>query len=503
MKSAFKYPLAFLVFLTLTGLFLLSGCRDDSYDTSPDLRLRFSTDSVKFDTVFTTVGSATHIFTVYNDADSYVNIGQVKLNNDANNSYRINVDGISGSAINDVEIGPRDSIFVFVEVTVQPDADALYPFVEGNVEFVTNGNSQQVKLVANGWDAIFYTPSRFPVNGLPDYTLIDTLNPTATVTWTKEKPIVVYGYLVVDSLQSLIIEPGTQVFFHQGSGLWIYRDGNISAEGTVEEPIVFQGDRLEPFYEEQPGQWDRIWINESNDPNRDNVFKNVVIKNNFIGIQAETLPFNSDPDPGLSANSLKLKNVVIRNNSIASVYSRNYRVEGDNLSLSSSGQYLLAGIGRGKYTFNQCTFANNWTFGTRQTPAVYLSNLVAVSSTQVQAFPIAQSTFRNCIVYGNALNELELDFDTGGGQVPIDLTFNSCLIRGEEEVLEPYAPFFTGTIYVGQNPGFVDFAEGDFHLIPEAFVRDKGVNAPGLPPDDLDGVPYSAPRPLGCYTLVE
>src|SRR5690606_25844010 len=151
----------------------------------------------------------------------------------------------------------------------------------------TNGNYQEVKLIAWGWNAKFYYPDNFPVNGLPNFTRIAE-NLHANVTWNAQEPVVVYGYLVVDSTQTLTIEEGTQVFFHEGGGLWVYRGGNIQVNGTVDKPVVFQGDRLESYFDELPGQWDRIWIHEGSE---NNVFKNVVIKNNFIGIQAETAPF--------------------------------------------------------------------------------------------------------------------------------------------------------------------------------------------------------------------
>lgn len=501
-NPVYKFVFFFMLFAA-AGIVLLSGCKKDDYSTSPDLRLSFSTDSIMFDTVFTTVGSATQWLKVYNNADSYVRINRIKLSNDPNNSYRMNVDGISGTDLHDIEIGPKDSIFIFIEVTVTPGQNALYPFVDGSIDFTTNGNEQKVNLVAWGWDAIFYTPTVFPTNGLPDFTLIDNANPNATVTWTDEKPIVVYGYLVVDSLQTLIVEPGTQVFFHQGAGLWIYRDGNIKAEGTLEKPIVFQGDRLESFYEEQPGQWDRIWINENNNASKNNVFKNVLIKNNFIGIQCETLPFNNPTDPGLSTNTLKLDNVVIRNNSIASIYSKNYQIDANNVSLSSGGQYLLAGTGAGRYNFDQCTFANNWTYGTRQTPSLYLTNLLAVSSTEVKEYSIETCEFRNCIIYGNGINELGFDFQIDDSSIHVNLALKNCLIRGEEEVLQEFSSYLVGTNYVGQNPGFINFSDGDFHLLLDAFARDKGGNGIGLPQSDLDGVQYSSPRPVGCFTFVE
>lgn len=495
LKNSKLHSIFTLIAGILCVLAVLSGCKKDDYDTSPGYKLDFSTDSVKFDTVFTTVGSATQVLKVYNRENSYVNIQHVRLLNDANNSYRINVDGVPGDAHTHVEIGPKDSIYIFIEVTVNPNENELYPYVEGKIEFEINGNTQAVKLVSWGWDAIFYTPTVFPTNGLPDYTVISD-DPNATVTWTAEKPIVIYGYLVVDSLQSLVIQPGARVFFHQGSGLWIYRDGNIKALGTLEEPIVFQGDRLESFYAEQPGQWDRIWINEGS---QNNVFEYVLIKNNFIGIQTEPLPFNNPTPPDVSTNTLQLKNVVIRNNSIAGILSRNYRISGVNTVISSGGEYLLAGLGGGAYNFDNCTFANNWRHATRQTPAVFLSNVLPISSTQAAVYEINPSKFRNCIIHGNGLNEIALDMDNQS--VPVNLRFENCLLKAEEKEIEPILEYFFDS-FVGHNPGFKNFGIGDFTLSEDAFVIGKGKSIPGLNTDIL-GHPYASPPAIGAFEYFE
>ena len=494
----------YLVLMALIAFAVLSlgGCRNDDVNESPDVQLSFSTDSVKFDTVFNTVGSATQLLKVFNNEDAFVRISEINLLNDGNNSYRINVDGLSGDSFSDLEIPPNDSIFIFVEVTVTPNADQLYPFVEGQLQFLVNGNEQLVDLVAWGWDAIFYVPTVFPTNGLPDFTVIDPDNPNATVTWTNEKPIVVYGYLVVDSLQTLIVEPGTEVFFHEGGGLWVFRDGNIRAEGTLEQPITFQGDRLEPFYDEQPGQWDRIWINEGS---QDNVFRHCLIKNNFIGIQAETLPFSYNIDAGLVENTLELENVTIRNNSIAGLFTRNYRVDGTNLQISSGGQYLFAGTGGGAYNFDQCTFANNWRFGIRNTPSVFINNYFQVDQSTIAVVDIESSLFRNCIIYGNSFNEFGLDFEEGQG-TDLDLQFQNCLFRSEEEVIQEYIDdennYLIGDVYVNQQPGFVDFSGGDLRITEDAFVREKGVDTSGLPSNDIVGTPYNSPPPIGCFEFL-
>ncbi len=59
--------LLYLLFsLCLFGLFMLSCNKDDEIDNDPGIKLGFSQDTILFDTVFTTIGSATQTFKVYN-----------------------------------------------------------------------------------------------------------------------------------------------------------------------------------------------------------------------------------------------------------------------------------------------------------------------------------------------------------------------------------------------------------------------------------------------------
>lgn len=472
----------------------LTGCRDDDFNSSPDFRLSFSVDTVFFDTVFNTIGSATRLVKVYNRESDPVRISRIDLENDPNNSYRLNIDGLAGTEFTDIEIRGDDSLFFFVEVTVDPDSDELYPFVDGAIRFLVNNNTQNLPLVAWGWDAIFYpraTDSVITDPGLPPYYTIS--DETGTINWTADRPIVVRNYLLIGPEQRLNIEPGTEIFFHQGAGLWIFTDGSISAVGTPEEPIIFQGDRLETFYEEEPGQWDRIWVNEGSQLNR---FENVIIKNNFIGIQAEPSPFGEN-NLALTQNTLRLRNVVIRNNSIAGLFTRNYRIDAENLLLSRAGQHNLICQGAGAYRFDHCTFANNWNLGIRQTPAVFLTNLFAIDANTVGVGDILDSRFRNCIIYGNGFNEFGVDFDTDNAD--IDLSLSHCLFRAEEEViLEIEQDYLQGQIWVGNQPGFMNFSSGDFRLREDAFVRGIGTEGAGLPDNDLLGFPFANPRSIGA-----
>lgn len=494
--------LKLLFFFGLIGL-LLMQCRKENFDDDPSTTLEFSMDTVLFDTVFNTVGSTTAMLKVYNRNNRPVRVSNIVLGEGAQSQYRINVNGLPGYAFEDVEIYGNDSIFVLVEVTVDP-SDSLHPFVEDKIHFVTNGNEQKVHLLAWGWDALFYTPNVFPTNGLPPYRIISD-QPGATVQWTNEKPVVIYGYAVVDEGMKLIIDAGTNIYLHEGSGLWVYNDASIEVNGTLEEPVIFQGDRLEPFYQDQPGQWDRIWINEGPEGN-DNIFKHAIIRNSFIGIQAETLPFGGNEGAPTSSNKLVLENCRIYNTSLVGLLGRNYRIEGANNLFANSGDHVFAVSGGGEYNFNHCTFANYWNFSNRQNPLLLMTNAYQNPPGVLQVRSIENTTFSNCIFYGNNDNEMEMAFDEEG--VNIDIQFEYSIVKYDEEEHD-FTQYFGESVYINQFPGFENTFERNFRLTSGAFAVDKGTVTPNVPPSvleldvttDLDGNPRTGVPDLGCFEV--
>ncbi len=386
-------------------------------------------------------------------------------------------------------------------MTVDPD-NSLNPFVEDLILFETNGNQQKVNLVAWGWDAVFYTPNVFPTNGLPPYRVISD-QPNSTTVWTNEKPIVIYGYAVVDETMRLEIEAGTQIYLHEGSGLWVYKDASILVDGTQEEPVVFQGDRLEEFYQDQPGQWDRIWINEGSE---ENIFRHTIIRNSFIGIQAETLPFDGNETAPTSSNRLLLENCRIYNTSLIGLFARNYRIEGQNNLIYNSGEYLLAVTGGGEYKFNHCTFANYWNFSSRQNPLLLMTNVYENPPGLLQVRSIENTVFSNCIFYGNNDNEMEMSFDEEG--VNIDILFEHSIVKYDEEENDFSEYFDSSSLFINENPGFVNTFEDDFKLSSGAFAINKGTPSPSFmfengTPDltnvDIEGNPHSGLPDLGCF----
>lgn len=257
LKKQISYPLLWAILILSVITF---SCRKDRViDNNPSLKLSFSNDTVIFDTVFTSLGSATQRLMVYNPSKSVVNISNILLAGGDKSPYRINVNGLSGSSFKDIELNGGDSLYLFARVTIDP-TDIGNPFVvEDSILFLTNGNEQRIKLVAWGQNANYILADKY-IEGFPPFKIVaDSLE---TVHWTNEKPYVIYGYAVINSYGKLIIDEGARVYFHKNSGLWAYTDGVLKVFGSQDNPVTFQGDRLESFYNDLPGQWDQLVIGD-------------------------------------------------------------------------------------------------------------------------------------------------------------------------------------------------------------------------------------------------
>lgn len=480
-KLAYIFVLSFIVYFSFS-------CRKDKLLTDPSALLQFSEDTILFDTVFTTIGSTTKRLLVYNSHSKSIVISSITLAGGKNSNFRINVDGLPGNALN-IKIRPKDSLYIFIEVTVDPN-NSNSPFViTDSLVFITNGNKQDVDLVAWGQNAIYYTPKYYQP-GLPPYSIIE-----CNTTWNNTKPYVVYGYAVVDSACVLTVEQGTKIHFHRNGGLWIYRGGRIIVNGTKENPVEFRGDRLEWTYNEKPGQWDRIWINEGSN---DNIFNYAIIKNAYIGLQIETLPFGN---ASISNNKCILKNTRIQNCSGAGILTRNYKVEGFNCIVERSGEYCFIVAGGGEYEFKHCTFANYWSAGSRQTPTIFLQNYFTDIFTGNEIIKdITKCNFYNCIITGSLENEFSTEGKNGGD---INYLFHHSVIKTSVNTST------SSFVNIVKNPSgelFKDYQAFDYHLSNSSAainIGDASQVTIGME-KDLDEVNrLSSGNPdAGCYELV-
>ena len=451
----------------------LGSCKKDKFTTDPGAKLEFSTKSILYDTVFTTVGSVTKTFIVYNRNAQAVKISSIRLAGGTASNFRINVDGSKGVLFSDVEIQGKDSLFVFAEVTVDPNKGSNPLIIRDSVIFETNGNVQDVDFEAWGQDAYFHTPNVFPLNGLPPYSVIP-----CNTTWTNDKPHVIYGFAVVDSACTFTMNPGTRVYMHPNAVLWVYKDGTLKINGTTSMPVTIQGDRLEPQYAEEAGQWGYIWLSPGS---KNNVIDGAVIKNGLVGVLADTVGNSATP-------TLDISNTIVKNMSVAALYGRGTFIKGSNCVFANCGQYVAALTIGGKYNFYHCTFANFWSNGTRAFPVMLLNNYYKDADENIISRDLDSAFFYNCIVYGDLNSGDELKLDTSPA-ASFNYKFHNSLLR---TTLSTSGPEYESVI-VNADPFFNNTGANDYRIknpLAQPAVIDKGDPAIGtLFPYDLSGKP--------------
>lgn len=434
--------LGYISFLLALVVLTSVQCRKDSLITDSNAELTFSTDTVMFDTVFTTVGSTTKNFLIYNPHKQKINISRLWIPSGSNSFFRLNVDGVPGYSHENIEIPAEDSLWVFAEVTLDPNGVNNPLVITDSIMFETNGNLQNVKLVAWGQDAYFHYNEILPCGEI----------------WNNDKPHVIYGYAAVDSACSLTINPGTQVHLHNNSTLLVYK-GRLDVNGTAADKVVFQGDRLEWDYQEIPGQWRKIHLFFAQDSEMDHA----VIMNGSIGLQMDTLA-----EDGSGSNGLSITNTVIQNMSAAGLFSQGGKMTGENILIRNCGQFCGAFTIGGSYNFRHCTFANYWSSGNRQDPLFFLSNWYEDVYGVNQIRPLTNTRFDNCIFYGPNDEEFVIDMKDEAAQ---DYLFNHCLVKTEADLSDGNRYI---TIWKNTDPGFESTSNNEFRLLGNAFARDKG-----------------------------
>jgi hypothetical protein len=473
-----------LFFLTAFLLIIFSACRKDKFLTDGASNIGFSTDSVLFDTVFKYAGSTTKQFMIYNQHDRPIRVSSIYLAGGQLSAFRINVDGISAYTFSDVEIPANDSMYIFVQVTVNPTQNAPL-LIKDSILFETNGNIENVKLTAIGQDVYLHKPNHFPAQG-PAYSITGREGHDTTL--PNDKPHLFFGYTVVDSFCKLTLQAGTKLYFHNRAVFWVYRGGTLIVNGTYKNEVVFQGDRLEAAYKEAPGQWGKIWLSQGS---RNNTFNWAIIKNGSIGIQADTVATANAP-------TVKLSNTIIKNMQAAAIFGQGAHIWGTNCLFANCGQYVAALTIGGIYRFEHCTFANFWSLESRTTPILALNNYYVSAGNAYVIRNLDSAYFGNCIIYGDAEEEVGMDSSIYGGK--FSYKFDHCILKTARVVTNTA---YYKTIYKNADPLFKNTGLGDYHLSNTSAATDRAY--PTLINFDLENKarpnPSTGMPDLGAYEL--
>ncbi|PKQ44591.1 right-handed parallel beta-helix repeat-containing protein [Confluentibacter flavum] len=507
--------------LTLIFLMLWSSCRKD-FEFSPSTgSLEFSKDTVYLDTVFSNIGSSTYSLKVYNRSNENIVVPVVKLGLGEGSQYRLNVDGMAGKVFENVEILAKDSLFIFVETTIDinnfPNPEGKYLYTD-YIEFDTSSNLQIVELVTLVQDAVFIYPDRdnttkiietltLNVNGQQIETELQgrELLPSE-LTFTNEKPYVIYGFAAVPNGETLTIAAGARLHFHENSGLIVTEGATLNINGalstdpeTLENEVILEGDRLEPLFSDVPGQWGTIWLF---DGSINNTMNYTTIKNASVGILC-------DGNPNALTDNLTITNSQIYNSSNFGILGRNTSISAENVVINNSGQSSFAGTFGGAYNFTHCTIANYWNTSYRQFPALLLNNFVIDEDDTVIIADLTEANFNNCIIYGNDNPEILLDEVEDPGVV-FNFKFTNCLIRFQDNNDNFTGPnydltntaHYEGNIF-NLNPNFKDSTKNQLMIGDESAANNKGLALfASQVPNDILNVNRTSSPDLGAYQHV-
>lgn len=462
-------PLTFssLLILTTLVLFISLSCRKkDKIDTTPGLSLTFSTDTVYFDTVLTTTGSITKRLIVHNPNAGKVNVSSIRLAGGEQSSYRINISGVPSFSESNIEIPGEDSIFIFVRVTVNPNNHNTPFVVSDSIEFITNNSTQQnVKLVAWGQNANFYKNVRIQED----------------IIWDSLKAHVIYGSLSIENDARLTILPGTKVYFHKGGYLDIQKGSTLKVNGSLEHPVQFQGDRLDPFYRDLPGQWSGIYLEQGS---RDHEINYAIIKNGITGLAVDSLGSSSNP-------MLELHNTIIQNMTSDGILAYGTSIVSTNCVIGSCGGRSIEILAGGDYDFRQLTIGNYWISSVRSVPSLYLSNYAYDTLGNKVPGQLVKGYFGNTIIDGGEESEVELDSISG---IQFNFTFDHAMLKTRLNTGNPSRYI---NCIVNKDPLFVDIQLNDYRLDTLSPAIGKGI--PMGVQYDIKGIDRGNTPDLGAY----
>jgi hypothetical protein len=358
-------------FLLFAFCFALSSCKKDSFITSAEARLTLTADSLKYDTVFTTTGSITKSFKIINENSQKLRLSKVKLMGGAASPYKININGSSSTEENNIEIEANDSVYVFVSVTINPNAANLPFIVNDSILINYNGNTRFVQLQAYGQNAIFLSNKVI----------------TGNVIWTNALPFVILKSIRIDTTATLTIQAGCKIYSHADAPFIV--DGTLIINGIKNNEVIFAGDRLDNDYKDLPAGWPGIYFRGNS---KNNVLKYAIIKNAYQAVVATGQSINANP-------KLILQQCIIDNAYDAGVLAVNTSLQANNSLISNCGSNVAIVYG-GDYIFTNCTVASySNLFFAHKNPVLTVNNFAMQGGSAITAN--LNTIFRNCIFWAD------------------------------------------------------------------------------------------------------
>jgi len=414
----------------------------------------FSSDTVFFDTVFTSMGSATLEVRALNKSDRPLAIDRIWLAGGEHSAFRINIDGNPDGYVSNKILAAGDSIFIFIEVKIDPVNSDLPVAVTDSVMFSSGDNLSRIFLQAWGQDIIL----------LKNVT-------SGNATWSGTKPYVIYGDFSVDTLNTLTVLPGTSIYFHNKASMTV--SGTLIVQGNVDNPVLFASDMTYEDYRDVPGQWKGITFNSCS---RDNKISGAAIRNAGIALNMQGKDMTDMPD-------LDLFNVSVLHNSVSSLNAVAAHIKAANCVFGHTGFSTIHLADGGDADLVHCTVAERWGYTFRSVPAVYIEK---GDGTTLPAVNV-----RNSVIAGDRTNEI--DIETTPAELPGKIYFDSSFVQTDTLQTTWWNRTAFKGVLISNKPGFINWNEYDFRPDTLSVLQDRaGKNTARAYPSDIRNRPRPA-----------
>lgn len=457
--KTFKLFLGFSIWILLMAV---SCNRDDITFDSPSQTLRFSKDTVFCDTVYNQVRSETYAVKIYNNEDKDVIIPKIALANGSASLYRINVDGKAGTDFSNVPLRKKDSLFIFVEIA--PVANAPEAIAEDRINFESPAGNQHITLFSVVQDAEFFIQTETNPNIL-----------TENTTWTNEKAKIIFGDLTLDEGKTLNIQQGTKVYFTKNSGMKISKNSVLNVAGTLNNEVIFRGDRSDPKYDTIPKNWQGISFDT-----------NSILDMNYAKV------FGGTRGLEMNETNATITNSIIHTHQEYGIFAIKSNITASNLVMNNCGEADLGIFKGGTYNISHSTLANYWDFNA-SLPAlgIYATNEYQSGSTLEQG-PLSL-TIINSIIYGDENNSVFIKPTSGQTATII---FQNNLLKFATN--SGYTP--NDTNIRNEDPKFQNYFTQKLNLRVKADSPAKGKGAFNTGVSvDIAGVTRTNPPTIGAY----
>lgn len=472
--------------LFVCGLVLLSMTACHQQDTiTSTAQIRFSQDSVYFDTVFTSIGSSTQRIMLYNDSKHSVFIESVSSKTPY---FQVNLDGESQiDLIKNYELPGKDSIFLFIRACIDPLKQDNPVLIEDTLLFMINSQVIGLPIQAYGQDVILLKTKE----GRTEFPYGYTFN--------AKKPYLIYDTVLVAGKMQIV--PGATLYMHNNAS--IYALGSVEAIGNKNAPITIRGDRLDQLFEQVPykyasGQWGGLYfLHYKGEPAPTYSLNHVYLLSGNIGLYC----LSEDKE---QRGTLTMTNSKVHNHAMYGVVLQNTDAAISNCEISNCAAYCVYLAG-GTHTLTHNTIASffGYPYTTINIHQVIREDVAAlyINNLSKQYAPTIANV-RNCIITGARDNNIAL-------ATPLPTYYTGEIIGNYIKSDTIKAPNSRDNVYAQENDSAVfvnthyllkEYIYYDFHLdslSPARGIADSIISISY--PMDIDDIQRKTHPDAGCY----